>query len=74
MQENTKWYQDQKKQQQVIIIPTHTIVYPCIDVVAVKYVHDITGIVCNKIQANKDLQRHHTCLTNSDKNYIIEEI
>ena len=32
--EKTKWYWDQKNQQQFIIFPTHTIIHPCTDVVA----------------------------------------
>ena len=36
MQEKTKCYWEQKNQQQVIVFLTHTIIYPCIDVMAVK--------------------------------------
>ena len=45
MQEEINWYWDQKQQQQVIIVPTRTIVHPCLDVVTVKGVHDINIIV-----------------------------
>ena len=36
MQENTKWYWEQKHQQQVIIFPTGNIVHPCLDSMVVK--------------------------------------
>ena len=55
MQENTNWYWEQKNQQQVIIVPTQTIVHPCIDVVEVKYVHDILRSVFNINQAKQAL-------------------
>ena len=42
MQEKPNRYWEQRNQQEVIIFPTRTIVHPCIDVLAVKYVHDIT--------------------------------
>ena len=48
MQENTNYYWDHKKQQQVIIVPTWTIAHPCIDVVAVKDVHDIPKSIFNR--------------------------
>ena len=41
MQENTKWYWDQKMQHQAIVVPTCTIVHPWIDVMVMKHVHDI---------------------------------
>ena len=41
MQENINWYWYQKQQQNVITVPTKTILHTYIDVVAVKYVHDI---------------------------------
>ena len=42
MQEKINWYWQQKKQQQVITVTTKTIVHPCLDIVAVKDVHDIS--------------------------------
>ena len=41
MQENKSWYWEQKQKQQVKIVPTHTIVHPCLDLMVVKYVHGI---------------------------------
>ena len=70
MQEDTNWYWDHKQQQQVIIIPTRTIVHPCLDVLEVKYVHDIAISVNNRNQAKQDLQRHPIFWTEDDHNYI----
>ena len=53
MQENTKCYWEKKHQQQVIIFPTLTIVNPCIDVMLVKYVHDIPRNACNRNQVKQ---------------------
>ena len=55
MQENIYFNWEHKHKQQVIIIPTQTIVHPFLDVVAVKYVHNITRSVCNRNQATQDL-------------------
>ena len=74
MQENTNWYWDQKKQQQVIIGPSQTIVHPCLDVAAVKDVDDIPKIIYNINQAKKTLRKHTICLNDSDHDYILEEI
>ena len=58
MQEKTNCYWDHKNQQRVIIFPTQTIVHPCLDVVAVKYAHDIPIIICNRDQEKQTLQKH----------------
>ena len=70
----TNWYWDDKNHQQVIIVPTRDIVHPCLDFVAVKYVHDIPKIICNRNNAKQDLQKHPICLTDSDHDYILEAI
>ena len=72
MQENTNWYWDQKNHQQVLIYPTQTIVHPCIDVVAVKDVHDIPKSICNRNHAKQALKKHPICLTEYDHGYIVE--
>ena len=41
---------------------------------AVKHVHDIPRIICNRNQTKQNLQRHPVCLTDSDHEYILEEI
>ena len=48
MQENTNFNWDKKELQQIIIVLTHTILNQCIDVVSVKFVHDIPRSVCNR--------------------------
>ena len=45
-QEKTKLYWE-KKQQQFIIVPLRTIVHPCLDVMAVKDVHNIPKTICS---------------------------
>ena len=60
--------------QQLIVVPTHTIVNTCLDVFVVKDVHDITISAFIINQTIKDLQRHLICLTDYDNDYIIYEI
>ena len=67
-------YWEQRQNQKVIIFETLTIIHPCIDVVAVKDVHDISKIVFNTDQGKQDLQIHAIFLTDSDHDYILEEI
>ena len=57
-----------------MILSTRNILHPCIDVMVVKDVHNNPRSVCNRNQAKKYLQRHHICLTYSDRDYIIDEI
>ena len=65
---------EEENQQQVIVVLTHTILHPCIDVVTVKEVHGMLISVFNRNQTKQALQRHPICLTNYDNNYILEEI
>ena len=74
MQENKKWYWNQKQQKQVIIFPTNTIVHTCIDAEKVKYFHEIPRSICNRNQEIQALQRNVIRLTDSDYNYTFEEI
>ena len=48
--------------------------HKCLDVVAVKYVHDTPRSVFDINQSKKVLQRHPICLTDPDHDYIFEEI
>ena len=73
MQESTNFYWEQKKQQQVIIVLTRTIVNPCLDVVAVKDVHDNPKSIYNRNHARQDLQKYPIFLTDSDNDYIFEK-
>ena len=54
--------------------PTRTIVHPCLDVVAVKDVHDTNKSIRNRNHTKQALQKHYLCLTESDHDYILEEI
>ena len=74
MQENTKCYWEENNIQQLIVVPTHIIVHTCPDVFVAKYFHDITRSAFNINQTRKDLQRHLICLTDSDNDYILDEI
>ena len=56
------------------MVPTRTILHPCIDVVRITGVQDIPKTVCNRIQAKKSIQEHPICLTNADYDYILDEI
>ena len=60
--------------QQLIVFTTHTIVHTCLDVFVVKYVNDIIISVFIINQTRKDSQRHIICLTDSDNDYIIDNI
>ena len=74
MQENYNWYWKQQSLQQNIIFTTRTILHPRLDVVRIKYVQDIPKTSCNKIQAKKFIQRHPICMTDSDHDYILNDI
>ena len=74
IQEKINWYWDHKNQQEVIIVPTQNFVHPCLDVVAVKYDHDIPKGVFNRNNSKQALQKHPIYLTEYDHDYIFEEI
>ena len=48
--------------------------YPCIDVVVIKYVHDIPISIWNRNHAKQALQKLPICLTDPDYDYILGEI
>ena len=47
---------------------------PCLDAVAVKYVHGIPKIFCNRNNAKQALQKHPLFMTDSNNDYNLEEI
>ena len=53
VQENTNLYWKQQPLKQTIIVPTHTILHPRLDVITIRYVQDIPNNLCNMIQAKK---------------------
>ena len=56
MQESTNCFWDQHPQQQVIKVPTCTILHPQLDGTAITDINDITKSVCNKTQAKNPYQ------------------
>ena len=74
MQENTNWYWKQQPLQQTIIVPTHTIIHPNIDVITIIYVHRIPKNLCIRNQAKKSIQIHPIIMTDADYDYILDEI
>ena len=74
MQDNTKWYWEQSPQQNNIIFPTHTFMNPCLDVMTVTEVKQKPKNLCKKNQPHKAIQRRTICLTESDHDYILDEI
>ena len=51
MQGNTNWYWKQKTQQHTIIVPTHAILHPRLDVIIIRYVQDIPKNICSRNQS-----------------------
>ena len=74
MQENTNWYWKQQPLQHNIIVPTRTIINPCLDVFGITYVQDTPTNIFNRIQAKKYIQRHPIFLTDADYDYILDGI
>ena len=74
MENNTYCYWGQLKQHNNSIVPTRTILHPCLDVMSVTDANHITNIVYNRNQARKALKGHPIFLTDSDHNFIIYEI
>ena len=72
MQYNTKYYWEQPPQQKNIIVPTRTIIHPCLDVINVTEVKKPKR-VCNKNQARKAIQMHTLCLKDSHHDFILEK-
>ena len=74
MQVDTNWYQNQQQKHHVITVQTHTILHTQLEVDAITYFHAIPTIVCSRTQAKKAISRQPICLTDSDYDYILEEI
>ena len=65
-QENKDWYWKEQPPQQTIMIPTRTIRHPSLDVITIRYVQDIPNNICNRIQAEKAIQKHPIIMTDAD--------
>ena len=74
VQENTNWYWKQQPLQQTIMVTTHNILHPCLDVITIIYFQDIPKNVCNRIWAKKSIQRNPTSMTHVSYDYILDEI
>ena len=74
MQENTNWYWKQQPLRHTTIVPTRTILHPRLDIITIRYVQYIPKNICNRIQAEKDIQRHPIIMTDADYDYILDEI
>ena len=74
MQVDTNWYWNQHPQQNFITVPTRTILHPRIEVNAVTDCHAIPASLCTRTQAKKSISRQPIRLTDSDYDYILEEI
>ena len=74
MQENTNWYWKQQQLQQSTLVPTRTILHPRLEVIKIRYVQDIHNNICSRIQAKQSMQRHPTIKTDTEYDYILDEI
>ena len=74
MQVDTNWYWNKHLEQHVITVPTHTIFHPRLEVNTITYIHDITKSVCTRTQAKEAISIKPICLTDSEYDYILEEI
>ena len=74
MKIDTNWYWNQQPKHHVITVPTRTILHTKLEVNAVKNFHSIPTSACTRTQAKKAISRHPICFTDSDYDYILEEI
>ena len=74
MQVYTNWYRNKHTQHHFITLPTRTKIHSRLEVNAVTYFHATPKSVCNRTQAKKAISRQPICLTDSDYDYILEEI
>ena len=74
MKANTNWYWQQIRTEESVIIVTHTIVHPCLDMSNIKDVADTPISLCDKEPARKAIQRHTTCMSDAYHDCILDEI
>ena len=74
IQGNTDWYWKQQPLQHTIMVPTRTILHPCLYVIKIIYVHDITKKLCSRNKEKKSIQRHSICMIYADYYNILDEI
>ena len=74
IQIDTNWYLNQQPKHHVITVPTHTILYPQIEVNAITDFNAIPTSVCYRTQAKKSILSQPICLNDADYDCILEEI
>ena len=74
MQVDTNWYWNQQSKHDVITVSTRTIIHPQIEGDAITDFHLIPTGICSRTQAKIAISRQPICLTDSDYDYILEEI
>ena len=74
MKVNTNWYWNQQPKHHIIKVPTRKIIHPQLEVNAVTYLHTVTTRLCTRKKANKSISIQPICLSDSDYDYILEEI
>ena len=57
-----------------MIVTTRTILHPCLDVMKLTEVKQIHKSVWNRNQSHKAIQGYPICLTDSDHDFILDEI
>ena len=70
----SNWYWNQHPQQHVTTVPTRTIIHPRLEVITVTAFHAIPKSVCTRTQAKKVISRQPIDFTDSDYDYILEEV
>ena len=74
MQETPNWYWKQQPLKQTIIVPTRTILHPCLDLIIIRYIQDIPKNICSRNEAKEAIQRHTIIMNDADYDYIMDEI
>ena len=74
MQIDTNCYWNQQPKNNVITVPTCTILHPQLEFNVITDFHAITTSVCSRTQEKKSISRQPICLTDADYDYILEEI
>ena len=74
VQVDNNWYWNQQTKQHVITATKCTMLNTQLEVNAVTYFHAIPKSVCTRKQAKNTISRQSICLTDSDYDYILEEI
>ena len=74
MQIYTNWYCNKQPKHHVITVPTRTIPHPHLEVNTATDFQSIPTSVCTRTQAKQSTPRQPIRLTDSDYDYILEEI